>query len=84
MKAVHLDCGQITIREVAEPDRPPDFALIRLVVGGIDTDLDLQRAYYGVQKLDMSLCIVTETDTASTHARLVNQLRMLLLPLLVP
>ncbi len=35
-------------RDVPMPARPPGFALLRLLVGGIcNTDLELQRGYYG-------------------------------------
>src|SRR5437660_12363798 len=48
MLAVHLDRGQVTIRKQARPRRPPGFALIRLLYGGIcNTDLELHRGYYG-------------------------------------
>ncbi len=48
MLAVHLENGQVTVREVAVPARPPGFALLRLLVAGIcNTDLELQRGYYG-------------------------------------
>lgn len=48
MIAVHLQDGRVTTREVPEPDRPPGFARIRLLVGGIcNTDLELRKGYYG-------------------------------------
>jgi alcohol dehydrogenase len=48
MLAVHLEHGQVSVREVPIPERPPGFALLRLIVGGIcNTDLELQRGYYG-------------------------------------
>jgi threonine dehydrogenase-like Zn-dependent dehydrogenase len=48
MLAVHLDQGQVSVRKQASPRRPPGFALIRLLYGGIcNTDLELQRGYYG-------------------------------------
>ena len=47
MRAVHLESGQVTIRQLAKPPRPPGFALIRMLVAGIcNTDLELQRGYY--------------------------------------
>jgi alcohol dehydrogenase len=46
--AVHLAAGAVTVRDIPVPERPPGFALLRLVVGGIcNTDLELQRGYYG-------------------------------------
>lgn len=48
MIAVHLDAGVATIRETRAPERPEGFALIRLIQAGIcNTDLELQRGYYG-------------------------------------
>jgi alcohol dehydrogenase len=46
--AVHLENGAVEMRGVPSPERPPGFALIRLLLGGIcNTDLELQRGYYG-------------------------------------
>jgi threonine dehydrogenase-like Zn-dependent dehydrogenase len=46
--AVHLENGSVTTRDVPVPARPPGFALIRLLAAGIcNTDLELQRGYYG-------------------------------------
>jgi alcohol dehydrogenase len=48
MLAVHLENGAVTIRAVPVPPRPEGFALLRLLAGGIcNTDLELQRGYYG-------------------------------------
>src|ERR1700742_984831 len=48
MLAVHLDSGKVDLRDIPSPQRPDGFALIRLLVGGIcNTDLELQRGYYG-------------------------------------
>jgi alcohol dehydrogenase len=48
MKSVHLEAGRIELRETPRPDRPEGYALIRLLCGGIcNTDLELQRGYYG-------------------------------------
>ena len=48
MLAVHLENGVISVREVPRPARPEGFALLRLLAGGIcNTDLELQRGYYG-------------------------------------
>lgn len=48
MLAVHLENGAVSTREVPMPQRPPGFALLQLLVGGIcNTDLELQRGYYG-------------------------------------
>jgi threonine dehydrogenase-like Zn-dependent dehydrogenase len=48
MLAVHLQDRRVELRNVRRPQRPPGFALIRLLVGGIcNTDLELLRGYYG-------------------------------------
>jgi alcohol dehydrogenase len=48
MLADYLEDGAVTVRDVPVPERPPGFALLRLLAGGIcNTDLELQRGYYG-------------------------------------
>jgi len=48
MIAVHIENGRVDIRRKPMPKRPKGHALISLVVGGIcNTDLELQRGYYG-------------------------------------
>lgn len=48
MLAVCLSNGAVALRDDARPRRRPGFALIRLLYGGIcNTDLELQRGYYG-------------------------------------
>lgn len=48
MIAVWLESGRVAMRRMERPRRPEGFALIRLLRGGIcNTDLQLQRGYYG-------------------------------------
>jgi len=48
MLAVHLENGCVELRNQPRPHRPAGCALIRLLCGGIcNTDLELQRGYYG-------------------------------------
>jgi len=48
VNAVYLEAGRVQTRPVFLPERPAGFALIRLLVAGIcNTDLELQRGYYG-------------------------------------
>lgn len=48
MVAVFIDSKRVLTRQVDPPKRSPGFALIRLRVAGIcNTDLELQRGYYG-------------------------------------
>jgi threonine dehydrogenase-like Zn-dependent dehydrogenase len=48
MLAVHLENRRVEVRNLRRPRPAKGFALIRLLVGGIcNTDLELQRGYYG-------------------------------------
>ena len=48
MIAVHLEQGRVSIVRRPRPRLPKEYALIRLLCGGIcNTDLELQRGYYG-------------------------------------
>ena len=48
MLALELENGRVQVRDSPRPERPPGFALIRLLCAGIcNTDLELQRGYYG-------------------------------------
>jgi alcohol dehydrogenase len=48
MLSVHLESGNVDVRESSRPERPEGFALIRLIQAGIcNTDLELKRGYYG-------------------------------------
>jgi len=68
MLAVHLEGGLVSLREAPVPARPDGFALLRLLVGGIcNTDLELQRGYYGFAGTPGHEFVaeVVETDTRS-------------------
>lgn len=46
--AVHLEAGQVSLRQRPQPKLRPGYALLRLRLAGIcNTDLELQRGYYG-------------------------------------
>jgi alcohol dehydrogenase len=48
MLAVHLNNRRVEVKRVSRPRAPKGFALIRLLSGGVcNTDLELQRGYYG-------------------------------------
>src|SRR5215472_5808854 len=48
MRAVRLENGAVTVTEADPPSRPAGFAMLRLLCAGIcNTDLELQRGYYG-------------------------------------
>ena len=68
MLAVFIDSKQIVTRQVDVPPRPPGFALIRLRVAGIcNTDLELQRGYYGFSGIPGHEFVgqVIDADTSS-------------------
>jgi 2-desacetyl-2-hydroxyethyl bacteriochlorophyllide A dehydrogenase len=48
VRAVYLEAGIVSVREMPVPEPQPGYALIRLRVAGIcNTDLELKRGYYG-------------------------------------
>ncbi len=48
MRAVHLESGVVSVKNVPKPRAIAGFAAIRLLYGGIcNTDLELKRGYYG-------------------------------------
>src|SRR5438128_5526715 len=48
MLSVRLEDGRVEVHEEPLPPRPPGFALLRMLCAGIcNTDLELQRGYYG-------------------------------------
>ncbi len=49
MTTVHIERGTVSVRnDGKQPKRPKGHALLRLIAGGIcNTDLELQRGYYG-------------------------------------
>src|ERR1043166_6238848 len=50
MLAVHLQSGAVALRDVPRPERPLGYALLRPIAAGIcNTDLELQRGYYGFE-----------------------------------
>lgn len=68
MNSVYLEKGRISIRPFSLPERLPGFALIRLRLAGIcNTDLELQRGYYGFAGVPGHEFVgeVVEADTAA-------------------
>jgi alcohol dehydrogenase len=66
MLAVHLENGVVTTLTLPVPTGPEGFALLRLLAGGIcNTDLELQRGYYGFAGTPGHEFVaeVTEADT---------------------
>src|SRR5674476_846185 len=74
MIAVHLEQGAVTVRTLPVPPRPEGFALLRLLAGGIcNTDLELQRGYYGFAGTPGHEFVaeVVEADTPTLRGRRV-------------
>jgi len=74
MRSVHLENGVVSVRTTARPKLPPGFALIRLLLGGIcNTDLELQRGYYGFRGVPGHEFVgeVVEAETPSFIGRRV-------------
>ena len=74
MLAVHLENGRIDVREAPLPRREPGHALIRLLLAGIcNTDLELQRGYYGFSGTPGHEFVgeVVEADDAALRGRRV-------------
>ena len=74
MLAVWLENGSVRTADLPRPERAPGSALLRLVCGGIcNTDLELQRGYYGFRGVPGHEFVaeVVEADTASLVGKLV-------------
>jgi alcohol dehydrogenase len=80
VKAVHLEDGRVDIKNVSRPRRPQGFSLIRLLAGGIcNTDLELQRGYYGFRGTPGHEFVgeVLESDDASlVGKRVVGEINL--------
>lgn len=70
----------MTVRRVPKPRRPEGYALIRVLVAGIcNTDLELQRGYYGFRGRPGHEFVgeVLESDTASLRGqRVVGEINL--------
>lgn len=80
MLAVHLENGAVEVRSVPVPERPPGFALLRLITAGIcNTDLELQRGYYGFRGTpghEFVAEVVEADDRALTGKRVVGEINI--------
>jgi threonine dehydrogenase-like Zn-dependent dehydrogenase len=78
--AVYLEQGRVEIRNVPKPRRPNGFALIRLLTGGIcNTDLELQRGYYGFEGIpghEFVGEVVEADDPKLTGKRVVGEINL--------
>jgi threonine dehydrogenase-like Zn-dependent dehydrogenase len=80
MLAVHLESGEVSVQQAAIPSRLPGYSLIRLLTAGIcNTDLELQRGYYGFSGRPGHEFVgeVVESDTPSlTGARVAGEINL--------
>ncbi len=80
MIEVHLEDGNVSIRHVRKPHRKPGEALLRLRLAGIcNTDLELQRGYYGFRGRPGHEFVadVAEADDARLlHRRVVGEINL--------
>src|SRR5438445_4106005 len=80
MLSVHLETGRVGVRDVPQPLRPPGFALIRMLIAGIcNTDLELQRGYYGFAGTpghEFVAEVVEADDRALTGKRVVGEINV--------
>lgn len=80
MLAVHLESGEVSVRQAAIPSRLPGYSLIRLLTAGIcNTDLELQRGYYGFSGRPGHEFVgeVVESDTPSlSGARVAGEINL--------
>lgn len=78
--AVHLENGQVEVRQLPRPRRKPGHAAIRLLYGGIcNTDLELRRGYYGFSGIPGHEFVgeVVEADTKSlVGKRVVGEINL--------
>jgi alcohol dehydrogenase len=78
--AVFLEDKQVLMRQVDVPKRLPGFALIQMRVAGIcNTDLELQRGYYGFSGIPGHEFVgqVVDTDTGSlVGQRVVGEINL--------
>jgi len=75
MLAVHLAHGTVTVRDIPLSARPAGFALLRLLAAGIcNTDLELQRGYYGFSGVPGHEFVaeVIESDTPALRGKRVS------------
>lgn len=80
MVSVHLENGAVEVRRARKPRRPAGYSRIRLLAAGIcNTDLELQRGYYGFrgQPGHEFAGVVEESDNAAlTGKRVVGEINL--------
>ena len=80
MKAVWIEAGHVSLRDLPRPPRPAGHALLRLIMGGIcNTDLELQRGYYGfvgVPGHEFVAEVIEADDPAWLGERVVGEINL--------
>lgn len=80
MRAVWLEAGTVSVREVERPALAPGFARLRLRLAGIcNTDLELQRGYYGFAGIpghEFVADVVEAEDAAWVGRRVVGEINL--------
>ena len=80
MRAVHLDAGIVSVREIPAPALPDGFARLRLRLAGIcNTDLELQRGYYGFSGVpghEFVADVIESCDASWIGKRVVGEINL--------
>ena len=80
MLAVQIENGAVSLRDAARPVRPAGHALLRLLCGGIcNTDLELQRGYYGFAGIpghEFVAEVVESEDTSLAGKRVTGEINL--------
>lgn len=80
MVAVWIENGAVAVREAAVAERPGGHALLRLLCGGIcNTDLELQRGYYGFAGIpghEFVAEVVESSDPALAGKHVVGEINL--------
>ncbi len=80
MRAVHLESGCVSVREVDAPRLTPGFAILRPRLAGLcNTDLELQRGYYafaGIPGHEFVADVLEADDPAWVGRRVVGEINL--------
>jgi alcohol dehydrogenase len=80
MLSVQMENGVVSVRETQRPARPAGFALLRTLCAGIcNTDLELQRGYYGFAGTpghEFVAEVVEAADPALRGRRVVGEINL--------
>lgn len=80
MRAVYLDAGTVSVREMEAQPLPAGFARLRLRLAGIcNTDLELQRGYYGFSGVpghEFVADVIESCDASWIGKRVVGEINL--------